>query len=75
LKKPADGSRDAVVLAEGTPPALYHRVDPTETVVLVDAVSSSPIAATFLRVFLGATTGRRRWLATAANEYAGAVSA
>ena len=56
LKKPADGSRDAVVLAKVSSRAYITSVDPTETAVIVDAVSSSSDRGDILRVVLGAST-------------------
>ena len=75
LKKPADGSREAVVLAKVSSRAYITWVDPTETAVVVDAVTSSSDRGDILRVILGATTRQERLVATPANEYAGAVSA
>ena len=71
LKKPADGSRDAVVLAKVSSRAYITWVDPTETAVIVDAVSSSSDRGDILRVILGATTRQETLVATPANEYAG----
>ena len=75
LKKPADGSRDAVVLAKVSSRAYITWVDPTETAVIVDAVSSSSDRGDILRVVLGATPQQETLVASAANEYASAVSA
>ena len=75
LKKPADGSREAVVLAKVSSRAYITWVDPTETAVIVDAVSSSSDRGDILRVILGATPRQETLVASPANEYAGAVSA
>jgi Tol biopolymer transport system component len=75
LKKPADGSRDAVVLAKVSSRAYITWVDPTETTIILDAASSSSSRGDILRVMLGATTRQETLVATPANEYAGAVSA
>ena len=73
LKKPTDGSRDAVTVGKMTGRAYITWVNPTETAAILDAVNPSSDRGDILRVTFG-TSALEKLVATPANEYAAAVS-
>jgi serine/threonine-protein kinase len=74
LKKPADGSREAVAVAKLPQRAYIGWVDPTESAAIVDAVSSSSDRGDIIRVTFGDKGPPERLVATPSNEYATSVS-
>jgi serine/threonine-protein kinase len=74
LRKPADGSRDAIVVAKIAGRAYVAWVDPTDTFAIVDAVTPASDRGDILRVTFGASTPLETLVATPFNEFGGSVS-
>jgi serine/threonine-protein kinase len=74
LKKPADGSRDAVQVAKTSGRAYVTWVDPKETAAIVDAVNPASDRGDILRVTFGVSAPPEKLVGTPANEYGSAVS-
>ena len=74
VRKPADGSRDATVVARIAGRAYIAWVDPTDTFAIVDAVNPKSDRGDILRVTFGASTPLEKLVATPFNEYGGSVS-
>jgi Tol biopolymer transport system component len=73
LKKPADGSRDAVPVARIEGRAYITGIDPHETGAIIDAVSTTD-RGDIVRISFASEAAPERLIATSFNEYAGAVS-
>ncbi|HEX2455648.1 MAG TPA: protein kinase [Vicinamibacterales bacterium] len=74
MKKPADGSRDAVAVAKTPGRSYIAWVDPKETSAIVDVVNPASDRGDILRVTFGTSAPPERLVGTPSNEYAGAVS-
>ena len=74
LRKPADGSRDATLVAKISGRAYIAWVDPTDTFAIVDAVNPKSDRGDILRVTFGASTQTEKLVATPFNEYGSSVS-
>ena len=74
LKKPADGSRDAVRVAKASGRVYVTWIDPKETAAIIDAVNPASDRGDILRVTFGAASPPEKLVGTRANEYSSAVS-
>jgi serine/threonine-protein kinase len=74
LKKPLDGSRDAVTLAKVAARAYITKIEPGEQTAIVEAVFPPLDRGDILRVSFGSTAPPEKIVATPANEYAATVS-
>jgi eukaryotic-like serine/threonine-protein kinase len=74
MKKPADGSREAVKVVKTSGRAYITWVDPKETSAIVDAVNPASDRGDILRVTFRTSAPPERLVGTPSNEYAGAVS-
>jgi hypothetical protein len=74
MKKPADGSRDAVKVVKTSGRAYITWVNPKETSAIVDAVNPTCDRGDILRVTFRTSAPPERLVGTPSNEYAGAVS-
>jgi Tol biopolymer transport system component len=74
MKKPADGSREAVAVLTLPQRAYIGWVDPTESSAIVDAVTSPSDRGDIMRVTFAGNSGAERLVATPANEFAASVN-
>ena len=74
MKKPADGSRDAVALGTIEGRAFVAWVDATETVAIVDMVDPATDHGDIVRLSLGPSSSAQKLVGGPANDYCAAVS-
>ena len=74
MRKPADGSREAVAVASVPHRAYIDWVDPAESAAIVDAVNPPSDRGDIIRVTLGSNGARENLVATPSNQYAATVS-